>query len=184
MPELSRLAGMIIYMYFNDNVHHNKPHIHIKYGEYNAVVGVDGELISGELPGRQLKIIVGWLALYEEEVYAAWNKAVQGLHYDKIEPLEGKDLLWVKEDTIYASYDIPYVKSAEPLENMQLLLTFNNGERKVYDAGRLRGLVFEPLKDEKVFHNVKVVDGVVTWLDGSVDIAPESAYLESADRGE
>jgi hypothetical protein len=50
-------------------------------------VGVDGELLSGSLPYKQLKMVVGWLALHEEEAYAAWNKAVKGEHFDKIKPL-------------------------------------------------------------------------------------------------
>ncbi|PWL03794.1 MULTISPECIES: DUF4160 domain-containing protein [Hallerella] len=29
MPELSRFAGMIIYMYFHDNKQHNQPHVHV-----------------------------------------------------------------------------------------------------------------------------------------------------------
>lgn len=29
MPELSRFAGIIIKMLFNDTVQHNKPHIHV-----------------------------------------------------------------------------------------------------------------------------------------------------------
>jgi hypothetical protein len=32
-------------------------------------------------------MVVGWLALHEEEAYGAWNKAVKGEHFDKIEPL-------------------------------------------------------------------------------------------------
>ena len=59
-------------------------HVHVYYGEYEASVGVDGELLAGSLPRRQLKIVVGWLALHEEEVYAAWNRAVQGEHFDRI----------------------------------------------------------------------------------------------------
>ena len=78
MPELCRFAGMIIKMLYKDNVQHNKPHVH---------VGVDGELLAGALPVKQLKIVVGWLALHEEEVYAAWNKAVCGEPFEKIKPL-------------------------------------------------------------------------------------------------
>ncbi|MBM6988228.1 MAG: DUF4160 domain-containing protein [Olsenella umbonata] len=48
---------------------------------------MDGELLARSLPKRQLKIVIGWLALHEEEVYAAWNKAVRGEHFSKIEPL-------------------------------------------------------------------------------------------------
>jgi len=36
---------------------------------------------------KQLKIIIGWLAIHEEEVYKAWNNAVRGEHFDKINPL-------------------------------------------------------------------------------------------------
>lgn len=85
MPELSRFAGIVIYMLFHDTQQHSKPHVHVYYGEYEASIGIDGELLAGSLPRRQLKIVIGWLALHEEEVYAAWNLAVQGKHFDKIE---------------------------------------------------------------------------------------------------
>lgn len=87
MPELSRFYGIIIKMYFNDVQQHHKPHIHAFYGDYEAVIAVDGELLAGSIPARQLKIVNGWLAIYENEVYAAWNKAVRGDHFDKINPL-------------------------------------------------------------------------------------------------
>ena len=87
MPELSRFAGIIIKLLYNDTVQHNKPHVHVFYGEYEASVGVDGELLAGALPVKQLRIVVGWLALHEEEVYAAWNKAVRGEPFEKIAPL-------------------------------------------------------------------------------------------------
>jgi hypothetical protein len=87
MPELSRFAGIIVYLLFKDIQQHNKPHVHVYYGEYEASVALDGELLAGSLPHKQLKIVVGWLALHEEEVYAAWNKAVSGEHFEKIQPL-------------------------------------------------------------------------------------------------
>ena len=86
MSELCRFAGMIIYMMFFDTGKHNKPHVHVHYGEYEAVVAIDGELLAGALPSKQMKIIIGWLALHEEEAYKAWNLAVQGKHFDKIAP--------------------------------------------------------------------------------------------------
>ena len=57
MPELSRFGGMVIYMLFHDIGQHNKPHIHAYYGEYEAVIAIDGELLSGALPHKQLKIV-------------------------------------------------------------------------------------------------------------------------------
>ncbi|MFI3208860.1 MAG: hypothetical protein R3Y40_06960 [Eubacteriales bacterium] len=33
------------------------------------------------------KIVIGWLALHEDEVYGAWNHAVRGIAFEKIRPL-------------------------------------------------------------------------------------------------
>lgn len=87
MLELSRFGGMVIYMLFMDTKQHNKPHVHVYYGDYEAAVGIDGELLAGSLPKKQLKMVVGWLAFHEEEAYKAWNLAVRGEHFDKIAPM-------------------------------------------------------------------------------------------------
>lgn len=55
-----------------------------RYGDYEAAVGIDGELLAGSLPKKQLKMVVGWLTFHEEEAYKAWNQAVRGEHFDKI----------------------------------------------------------------------------------------------------
>lgn len=87
MPELSRFAGIIVYMYFRDNKQHDKPHIHASYNEHEAVVAIDGELLAGALPSKQMKVLTGWLAFHEEEAYSAWNHAIQGESFDRIEPM-------------------------------------------------------------------------------------------------
>lgn len=46
MPELCRFGGMVIVMLFKDTKQHNKPHVHVYYGEYEASVGLDGELLA------------------------------------------------------------------------------------------------------------------------------------------
>ena len=89
MPELSRFFGIIIYMYFNDVGKHYKPHIHAKYGEYEIVLSLDGEILEGAMPKRQLALVGAWIALHEEELYKAWIKAVRQENPDKIEPLKG-----------------------------------------------------------------------------------------------
>ena len=88
MPEISRFMGMILKMIFLDNEKHHKPHVHVYYGDFEASIGIDGELLAGSLPVKQLKIITAWLCIHEDELYAAWNNAVRGLHFDKIEPLK------------------------------------------------------------------------------------------------
>jgi hypothetical protein len=62
--------------------------VHVYYGEYVASVGIDGELIAGSIPVKQLKILTAWLIIHEDELYKAWNNAVRGLPFDKIEPLK------------------------------------------------------------------------------------------------
>ena len=56
--------------------------------EYEASVALDGEVLEGKLPIKQYRILSGWMALHEDELYAAWNNAVQSKPYDKIEPLK------------------------------------------------------------------------------------------------
>lgn len=51
------------------------------------LIGLDGELLAGSLPAKQFKIVVGWILFHEEELYKAWNLAVQGEYFDKIKPL-------------------------------------------------------------------------------------------------
>ena len=88
MPELSRFYNIVIKMIYSDIGQHNKPHFHVYYAEYEAAIGVDGELLAGSLPVKQLKLVQAWTAIHEEELYAAWNNLVKGQEFDSIEPLK------------------------------------------------------------------------------------------------
>ena len=55
MPELSRFGGMVIYMLFMDTKQHNKPHVNVYYGDYEAAIGIDGELLADSLPKNNSK---------------------------------------------------------------------------------------------------------------------------------
>ena len=87
MPELSRFYNIVIKMIYDDNAKHHKPHFHVYYSEHVASVGIDGDLIAGNLPVKQLRMVQAWAAIHEEELFAAWNKAVQREPFGKIEPL-------------------------------------------------------------------------------------------------
>lgn len=72
------------------------------------------------------------------------------------------------------------VKAVKPLDDMMMIVTFGSGEKRLYDATQLLAFpAFQPLRDEKVFKNVKVEYGVVTWNNGEIDIAPETMYENS-----
>jgi hypothetical protein len=88
MPIISMFYGIIIRMYLLDNQHHNLPHIHAKYAEFEASIGIeDGEILAGELPRKQLRLVQAWIELHRDELMADWELAVGGENPYKIAPL-------------------------------------------------------------------------------------------------
>ncbi len=87
-PEISRFYGIVIKMLYEAGGKHNKPHVHVEYGDYEAAVGIDGEVLAGVLPEKQYRLVSAWLVLHEEELYEAWNNAVQNKQLSKIKPLD------------------------------------------------------------------------------------------------
>ncbi len=71
------------------------------------------------------------------------------------------------------------VVDAKVTDYLMMLLTFSTGEKRVFDASILSGSAFEPLKDESIFQNFKIVHGAVTWMDEDIDCAPEYMYEHS-----
>ena len=88
MPELSRFYNIVIQMLYSDNGQHHKPHFHVFYAGYKASVGIDGELLAGSLPLKQLKLVQAWAAIHEDELYEAWNNEVRNIPFNKIAPLQ------------------------------------------------------------------------------------------------
>lgn len=71
------------------------------------------------------------------------------------------------------------IVDAKPLDDMIMILTFSSGEKRLFDATILNGPVFEPLKEKKIFENYVLEFGVVTWMEGTIDCAPEFMYENS-----
>jgi hypothetical protein len=58
MPAISMFYGILVAMYVLDTDKHPLPHIHVRYNEFKAVIQIpDGELLEGELPRRQMKLL-------------------------------------------------------------------------------------------------------------------------------
>jgi hypothetical protein len=88
MPIISMFYGIIIRMYLLDSKHHHLPHIHARYGEFEASIGIkDAEILAGELPRKQLRLVQAWIELRRDELVADWELAVSGEHPYKIDPL-------------------------------------------------------------------------------------------------
>ncbi|MGN0159334.1 MAG: DUF4160 domain-containing protein [Brotaphodocola sp.] len=88
MPEISRFYGIVIKMLFSDDDQHHEPHVHVYYGDYEASISITGNVLAGSIPVKQYRMVSGWLALHEDELYKAWNKAVRNEKFDKIAPLK------------------------------------------------------------------------------------------------
>lgn len=72
MPLISQFYGILIYMYRELGGHHNEPHIHIKYNEYEMSMTLEGKKINGNLPRKQKKLVDAWIELHKEELKASW----------------------------------------------------------------------------------------------------------------
>jgi len=73
----------------------------------------------------------------------------------------------------------PYVKSARAMDDYCLLLTFENGEKRVFDLKPYFDKpIFAGLKNITLFKTARVVSGSVEWQ-GEIDLSYDTLYLES-----
>jgi hypothetical protein len=88
LPEIARFYGLIIRMYAEPGVPHNRAHFHVYYQNHAAVYGIDRiELISGELPTREKRLCEAWAELHQDELAENWNRLQNGQLPIKIAPL-------------------------------------------------------------------------------------------------
>ena len=70
----------------------------------------------------------------------------------------------------------PAVTNAQPKENYHLLLTFENGEKRIFDMKPYLEIgIFQFLKNQKVFNSVRVVFDSIEWVN-EADFDPEILY--------
>jgi hypothetical protein len=89
MPELSRFFGIIIRMYLEAGGPHHLAHFHAYYQDEVAVVSLDPiEVVAGNLPRRQRRLVLAWAELHQEELIADWARLQAGEAPLPIAPLE------------------------------------------------------------------------------------------------
>ena len=75
---------------------------------------------------------------------------------------------------------LPRPTAVKPNGNYTLDVTFNNGEKRVFDVtAYLEYPAFQALKSTSLFMQARVAHNTVVWND-EIDMAPENLYLESA----
>jgi len=86
MPTISRFFGITIAMFFDD---HGFPHFHARHAEGEAKVRIDNlEVIDSSLGRRQLRFVLAWAELHQEELEENWRRARSGETLQEIEPLQ------------------------------------------------------------------------------------------------
>ena len=69
------------------------------------------------------------------------------------------------------------VKDVKVFETLTMLVTFSNNEVRIFDVMEIVDKpAFKPLETIDNFKTARVIDGVVTWLDGKIDLAPGTMY--------
>ncbi len=88
MPTISMFYGLIIRMYYSPG-EHPPPHFHAYYNEFKAIIDIQTcEVMDGNLPGRQRKLVLAWSELHQDELMANWKLLMGGEEPFKIKPLQ------------------------------------------------------------------------------------------------
>ena len=86
MPTISRFLGIVIAMFFDD---HGPPHFHARHAERRAKIRIDTlEPIDSTLERRQLRFVLAWAELHQEELLENWRLARAGERLHEIDPLQ------------------------------------------------------------------------------------------------
>ncbi len=89
MPTISMFYGILIRMFFKDIDKHNLPHIHAEYQGEVAVYSIfDGKLLAGAIPLQKEKLVVAWIEIHKDDLFADWELAVNGKTPFKIKGLD------------------------------------------------------------------------------------------------
>lgn len=82
--------------------------------------------------------------------------------------------------------DIVWVTSAEYLHDYVVRITFNDGscgDIDLHDFIMQHNTLFGELIDKEKFKRFKLNGWTLSWLDGKLDIAPESLYYRIESKG-
>ena len=56
--------------------------------EYKVIVDIKSGVVTGQMPGRAIRMILEWLDIHRDELITNWEKVHNGVLPDKIAPLQ------------------------------------------------------------------------------------------------
>ena len=73
-----------------DVLRHNRADVlHAYYNEFKGTVDIRTcEIIEGDLPRRQQKLVLAWAELHQDELMADWDLVMNGENPFRIQPLQ------------------------------------------------------------------------------------------------
>ena len=85
MPEISLFYGIRVTMDYDD---HKPPHFHVEYAGNKAIIDIlNASVMRGALPNKQLKLVLAWCVLHQDELMQNWELSKQSLPLNRINPL-------------------------------------------------------------------------------------------------
>ena len=88
IPLISQFYGILIYIYKEVGGHHHEPHIHVKYNEFELSMNLNGIVLDGNLPNKQMKLLQAWYELHQDELRASYYNYNENGEIIKIKGLE------------------------------------------------------------------------------------------------
>ena len=75
-------------MFMEVEAQHNTPHFHAYYQGHMSVFGIESvDLLAGDLPRRQRRLVEAWAELHQQELINDWAELQHGRAPIGIEPL-------------------------------------------------------------------------------------------------
>ena len=172
MQEISRFSGFVIFVNAKENDDPRKARVEVYYGDYFAIMSVDGYIIQGSLPFEQMTIMAGWLKFYQEDIYRNWEIDIKRKYVDKVPQLK-RSRVTVKNDIFD---DTLTLVSCKPLKWGIMLVTYSNEQMRLFDTVSLEESKYISLREPDVFNYPKVENGQLTFKNGELEITPETVY--------
>lgn len=67
---------------------HNPPHFHVEYNGRKALIDIiNAQVIRGFLHPKQLKLVLAWCVIHQDELMQNWELSKDDLPLNKINPL-------------------------------------------------------------------------------------------------
>jgi len=85
MPIISLFFGIKVTMFYDDHI---PPHFHVEYNGEKAIVDIKKcQVTKGNLPGKQLRLVLAWATIHQDELMQNWELLKLKEAVNKINPL-------------------------------------------------------------------------------------------------